>query len=324
MAVTIADLAKQSKDPLQASVLENLLRYSDLLNLLPFENVTALTSVVVRWATLPRADFRKLNAGYTEGSGQTEQIEEGIKIMGGDVDIDRMFDRVTNVIQPVATTQTLMKLKAMAYNFNYYFIAGSPTVDANGFYGIDYRVSTLPSRQKFALGTAGTPFDVTSSTANEHKFLDGLHKLNKVVGGADAYFMNEAMWLGVSGVLRRLGLLDTTKDSYDREFVSFMGAPLIDIGLKADQTTEIITDTQDPGDGGDDTTSIYAVKFGSDEGLTGIQLNDLEAYWVGGDNHELEDKPVRRLRIDWGVGLAGFGSYYAAQMYNIEPAGSWT
>ena len=324
MALTLNDYAKQSKDPLKTAILENLTRYSDLLAVLPFENVDALSSVVVRWQNLPSVAFRKLNAGYAEASGQTEQIEESVKPFGGDVDIDRVFTMVKNVIQPVAVTQTNMKLKSMGYGFNDYFMNGSPTYDADGFYGLNYRVGTLAAKQSFVLGTAGTPFDVTASTANEHAFLDGLHKLSKYVGGASAYFMNEAMYLGVSGVLRRLGLLDTTKDQYDREFSTFGGAPLIDIGVKADQTTEIITDVEDPGDGDLDTSSIYAVKFDSAEGLTGIQLNEMEAYWVGGDDHELEDKPVKRLRIDWVVGLAGCGSAYVARMYNIEPAGSWS
>jgi len=324
MAATLNDYAKQSKSPLKTAILENLLRYSDLLAILPFENVDALSSVVVRWQHLPTVGFRKINEGYGEASGQTDQIEESVKPFGGDVDVDRVFGLVKNVIQPVAVTQTNMKLKSIGYGFNDYFINGSPAYDVDGFYGLQYRVGTLPARQSFVLGTAGTPFDVTADADSENAFLDGLHRLSKYVGGADAFFMNENMWLGVGGVLRRLGLLDAGKDQFDREFSMFGKGKLIDIGVKADQVTDIITDTEDPGDGGDDTTSVYAVKFGTDDGLAGIQLDELEAKWVGGDDHELEDKPVKRLRIDWVVGLAGFGSYYAARMGNLMPAGDWS
>lgn len=121
MAVTLNDIAKQSKDPLRTAVIENLIRDSDLLAILPFENVDALTSVAVRWQNLPAVAFRKINNGYTEASGQTEQVEESVKLMGGDVDIDRVFTRVKNVIQDPATTQTQMKLKSMARTFAYYF-----------------------------------------------------------------------------------------------------------------------------------------------------------------------------------------------------------
>jgi len=324
MALTINDYAKQSTDPLRKGILMNLLRYSDVLGILPFENVEALESVAIRWQNLPDVAFRKINAGYTEGSGDTEQIVEAVKGLGGDVDIDRVFELVKNVIEDPKVTQTRMKVKSMGYTFNYYFMQGSPTVDADGFYGLYHRVDNLPSRQKFAIGSAGTPFDVTASTANEHKFVDAFHKLNALVGGANAFFCNFDMRLGVGSVLRRLNLLDVTKDQFDREVFSFLGAPVIDIGLKADQSTEIITDTEDPGDGGADTTSITAVRFGTDDGLIGIQLNELNPYWVGGEDHELEAKPVRRLRIDWWAGLAGYGSYYAARMYNLKPQSGWT
>jgi len=324
MAFTVNDYAKQETDPLRKGILMNLLRYSNVIGLVPFEDVNSLDSIAVRWETLPEAAFRKINDGYTEGSGRTEQITESVKGLGGDVDFDRVFDKVSNYIEHPRVTQTKMKTKATAFVFNYYFVRGSPVLDADGFYGLEYRVDNLPARQKFALGAAGTPYDCTVDVAHEHGFLDGLHELNALVGGADAYFCNFGMRLGLGKVLRRLGLLDTTKDQFDREVYGFGGAPIIDVGLQHDQATEIIIDTEDPGDGVGDTTSIYAVKFGLDDGLIGIQLDNLEAYWVGGDEHELEAKPAKRLRIDWWVGLAGFGSYYAARMYNLMPAGDWT
>ena len=324
MAVTLNDAAKQMTDPLRKGVIMNLLRYSDLLALIPFESVSALDSIAVRWKELPTSGFRKINAGYTEGAGTTEQVVESIKLLGGDVDIDRVFNKVSNYIEDPGITQTKMKTKSVAFEFNYYAIKGSPTLDEDGFYGLEYRVDQLPARQKFALGSAGTPYDCTADAAHEHAFLDGLHKLNALVGGADAYLCNFNMRLGVGRVLRRLGLLETTTDQFDREVYTFGGAPIIDAGLQRDQSTEIITDTEDPGDGGEDTTSVYAAKFGLDDGMIGIQLEELEAYWVGGEEHELEAKPVRRLRIDWGVGLAGFGSYYVARMCNLKPASSWT
>lgn len=324
MAVTLADHAKQETDPLRKGILMNLLRQSDVLALIPFEVVSALDSIAVRWQTLPTAGFRKVNAGYSEGSGKTEQITESLKALGGDVDFDRVFDKIQNYIESPRVTQTKMKTKAVASVFNYYYIKGGPAVDADGFSGLEYRVDNLPSRQKIAVGVAGTPHDATASTANEHAFLDALHELNDLVGGASAYFCNRKMRLGIGRVLRRVGLLDTTKDQFDREVWSFGGAPIVDVGLQRDQSTEIITDTEDPGDGGADTTSIYAVNFGTDDGLLGIQLEPLEAYMVGGEDHEMEEKPAKRLRIDWWVGLAGFGSYYAARAYNLEPASSWT
>lgn len=325
MAITLNTVAKQMTDPLRKGVIMNLLRYSDVLGILPWENVSALDMVVVRWQTLPDVGFRKINLGYTESSGETEQVTESIYILGGDVDADRIFDKITNFIEDPMVTQTNMKLKAIAFVFNDYFINGDPAVDADGFTGLKKRIDGLPSRQKFRPGSGTDAFDPTASSANEHAFIDGLHELDDLVGGADAFFCNRKLRLGVGRVLRRAGLLETSRDQWDRTVYEFNGAQVLDVGLKADKSTEIVTNTEDPGDGGDDTTSLYAVKFGvGDDALVGIQIEALEAYWVGGEDHELESKPVRRLRIDWPVGLAGFGDYYAARMHSIEDPANWT
>jgi hypothetical protein len=302
----------------------NLYRYSNLLEIVPFEPAAALDNVVVRWDTLPTVGSRKLNAGYTESTGKTEQIVETVRPIGGDVDVEAVLDDLPNVIEKPSVTQLAMKAKAMAYLFNHLFINGSEEEDPDAFYGIKHRVGLLAKKHselEFSIGTEGTPFDATASSANEHTFIDKMHRLNALVGGADVFLMNWEVRLGVGKVMRRAGVLDTSRDQFDREVYEFNGAPLIDVGVKADQSTEIIPDTEDPGDGGSDTTSIYAVNFGQPEGLVGVQLTDLQAYLV---SNELESKPTRRWRIDWFVGLAGFGDMYIAHMKNLQPAADWT
>lgn len=322
MAVTLVDVAKQATEPLQKGIIMNLYRFSNLLEILPFEPAKALDNIVVRWQDLPSVGSRKLNAGYSESTGTTEQLTEAVRPMGGDVDVEKVFDDLPNVLEKPSVTQLAMKAKAIAFYFNYLFVKGAETVDPDAFYGLEWRVNNLlPARQKLVIGSAGTPYDCTASSAAEHNFIDALLELDDLVGGADAYLCNRKMRLGVGRVLRRAGVLDTTRDQYNRQVFEFNGAPIIDAGLKADKSTEIITDTEDPGDGGSDTTSIYAVHFGGPEGLVGVQLTDPQAYLVA---EELESKPTRRWRIDWFVGLAGYGDSYAARLYNLEPATSWT
>jgi hypothetical protein len=325
MAYTLVQYAKDLDDPLVKGVVQTMLRQSDLLSVVPFENHGALEAKGKRWKTLPTAGFRKINDGYSEGGGTTEEISFGLKPMGGDVDFDKIFtDYTSGYVQDPKASQTKMKARAVASVFNEYFILGSPTYDEDGFVGLDYIVDSLPSRQKIVVGSAGTPHDATASDAKTHALLDALHEASDAVGGADAFFCNRAMRLGIASLLRRSGLLTTAKDQFDRTIYEFDGAPIIDVGLQRDQSTEIITDTRDPGDGGNDTTSIFVAKFDMEEGVHGVQLNDLTSYWVGGEGHELEDKPAKRVRIDWVTGLTCFGKYGCAEVYNLKPAGSWT
>lgn len=152
MAVTIADLAKQSTEPLQKGILMNLYRFSPLMEYVPFVPAAALDNIVVRWNKLPTVGSRKFNEGYDESTGTTEQLTESIRPIGGDVDVENVFDQVSNVLEKPSVTQINMKTKAMAFLFNRLFVKGSPTLDPDAFYGLEWRINnSLPARQKFAI-----------------------------------------------------------------------------------------------------------------------------------------------------------------------------
>lgn len=251
---------------------------------------------------------------------------------------DRVFDLVKNTIEDPKKTQTEMKARAIAYKFNDILINGDHVTDANAPEGLNKRiVSYLPTRQSISIGTA---FDVTASAANEHKLIDYLHDAIDLAGlrkapmvkvkrgdkqpaKTGALLMNRAMYLGVGKVLRRLALLQTTQDSYGREFDSFDGVPMIDVGLKDDQVTEIITNTYGASS---NETRVFAVRFGSDDGFTGIQLNTPAAYdpIKAGEGAGNTTGPQKLLRIDWWSGFAGYGSYYASRITGILTPASWT
>lgn len=116
MAVTLIDYAKQSKDPLRKGFIKDLLRYSDLLGLIPFRTVSGLQVSGTRWQTLPGAAFRKIGAGYTESTGSVEEVSETLVALGGDVKIDNFLTGNGNVIEDPLTTQMRMKAKTVAIN----------------------------------------------------------------------------------------------------------------------------------------------------------------------------------------------------------------
>ncbi len=340
MALTLADLARQSKQPLQKYILQNLLRYSDLMALVPFFDTDTLTSIVVRWKSLPSVGYRRIGGGYSESTGTTEQVSEGVYGLGGDILFDKVFELVKNTIEDPKKTQTNMKIKAVAYEFNNLFVNGDHAVNVDMPEGVNKRVAAyLPGRQSISIGSA---LDVTASTANENKFIDYLHALVDLAGlrgapmvygkGASrgykkgALLMNRDTYLGVEKVLRRLSLLDTTQDNYGRTFDMFANVPLVDVGLKGDQSTELIANSYG---GGSNETRIYAVRFAEqegDDGMAAIQLNTPEAYdpVAAGETPPSNSGPQKALRIDWWVGLAGWGSYYAARLTGVKDPTAWT
>lgn len=177
----------------------------------------------------------------------------------------------------------------------------------------------MPSRMTINIddnndGT-GDRLNVLADAASEHKFLDAIHKAQKYVKGATHVFCNETTYLGLGQVARRLNLYQQITDALGRTWETIGGLPFYDVGLKTDLSTEIITNTEDPGDGGTDSTSLYVVRIGGNGGLNGIQLNGTSpmAYdpLTGG---EKESGPQKLRRIDWGVGLENLSQFCMARV----------
>lgn len=331
MAYTLAQLAKVEQNRLKKGVMMNILRDAKVMEVLPFEMVDSLTSQALRVRTLGTGGAsRKIGGSYTEYTdADVEAVWESVYGFGGEIKFDKVFDLIKNTIVDPKVFQTQMKLKQMALQWNNYFINGDHASDPDMIQGLKVRVAGMPSRQSVVIGDSDS-LDVTASIANARLFIDkweeAWHRCNG--GNVDAMFMNEATYLGFPKALRYVqangGLfLDITKDSFDREIVTYKGKPMIDMGLKGDQSTEIITNTETALDSGADGTSVYFASFNTEEGITGIQLNNLEAYDPTG-GQELETAPATMLRIDWWNGLASFGSHGIVRLSNLKAASSWT
>lgn len=321
--ISLADIAKQSKEPMQKGFILDLLRYSDLMAAVPFDNVDGLQVGGTRWQTLPSAGFRKLNAGYTESSGTVENVVETLALLGGDVKVDKVAEKVKSSLESPLVTNMKMKAKAVAFAFNDAFINGDQGSNPDSFEGIKKRISNMPSRQTIDLSSTGDALKVKASAANEKTFLDALHQAMKYVDGATHILCNENTWIQFSSVLRDLGLVYNTVNMYDKNWNTFAGVPLIDVGLKADKSTEIISSTEDPGDGGNDSTSIYVVRMDGDDGLRGIQLNGMGLNVYDPLNGaETEGGPQYIRRIDWAVGLYNLSQYSIARVKGFKMAAS--
>lgn len=181
----------------------------------------------------------------------------------------------------------------------------------------------MPSRYTIDLASSGDSLKVLADAASEHAFLDGIHKAQKFVEGATHVFCNETSWLLLGRVARRLNLYQQITDALGRTWDTIGGLPFIDVGVKGDQSTEIITDTEDPGDGGNDSSSLYVVRMDDDDGLTGIQLAGTSpvAYdpLTGG---EMESQPAMLRRIDWPVGLYNLSNRCICRVKGFKQAAS--
>lgn len=172
-----------------------------------------------------------------------------------------------------------------------------------------------------AAGASDT-LKILADTASEHAFIDKLHELIHVTG-ANALLMNEKTYLGIGRVLRRAQLLNTGMDNYGRKWEEFAGCKLVDVGLKGDQSTEIITSTETALDSGADSTSIYGVRFDGEDGFRIIQAaGSSPTPYDPLKGAESPTAPVNMLRIDWVIGLQNVGRYAVGRLYNFTVAAS--
>lgn len=169
--------------PINKAFIADLLRYSPIMGEIPFTSIPGLQVSAIRWQTLPSAAFRAIGAGYTEGTGTTENLEETLYALGGDVKVDRLLQKATNVYEDPLVTQMKMKAKAVAFEFNRCFFAGSHAINADEFEGLTVRVSNAPTRMTLYLDASGAgtgaSLKVLASTANTNTFLDALVQASK-------------------------------------------------------------------------------------------------------------------------------------------------
>lgn len=315
MALTLAEAAKLSTDDLQKGVLETFVQESPVLDRIPFLDIEGNAYAYNEEATLPGVAFRNVNEAYTESTGTVNQKSEKLVILGGDADVDRFIQQTRSDLNDQRATQTAMKVKAISYKFQDTFFNGSVKTDAKSFDGLKARLTgnqviTPNANGIKVLGNGGT--DV-------HTFLDALDSMLAAVPGINAtngaIYMNSQIMGKFRSALRHIGY-DTTlqQDINGKRTLMWNGVPVLDAGTKTDGTM-VLADNETVGTA-TTTTSVYAVKFGGDEGdqaVTGLTNGGVMVDDLG----MLESKPSYRTRVELYCGLAVFGGKAAARLAGV-------
>jgi hypothetical protein len=314
MALTLAQAAVLSQNDLQRGVVETFVQESSVLDRIPLMNIEGNAYAYNEEGTLPGVEFRAVNSAYAESTGVVNQRTESLVILGGDADVDTFIVQTRGNLNDQRAVQTAMKVKAASYKYQDAFVNGDTAVDANSFDGLKKR---LTGAQVIDAGASGL-----GPVAGGHDFFDRLDTLiAAVAGGPDALYMNAAIRAKIMSSARRLGGADFLNEELTRKRVpTYNGIPLLDIGTKADGTA-IIPLTEPSGDATptNDTSSIYAVKFGQGEGdqsVTGLTNGGVQVKDLG----EIDSKPVYRTRIEFFTGLGVFGGKAAARLIHVDNA----
>ncbi len=320
MAWTLGELSKLETDVLRKSIIDTMLMESNLLELCPWETIGQLSTGVVMIQDLPSVGFRAINAGYEESTGHFKHKVEHISLLGGYIDTDKALARAKNTIADARAIQQTMMVRSMTYEFNDKFINGNPETAGNAleFKGLVGRVDDINADGYTDQKVQHNVTHVSETDAKMHDFIDKLDQCIYSIKGhkPDYALMNQQTLLWLRSILRRLKLLDVTKDMFDRQVDVYQGVRLIDVGLKRDQSTQIIgnAETATGGLTSGDRSSIYFIKFGVGDMTWGIQQYPLEAEDLG----LMKEKPVYRTMVDWPLGLATVDPRSLVRLYGFK------
>lgn len=281
MPLLRAEAEKLSNNTLISGIVEEIIDRDAMFAMLPFVRVNSKAYVYNRELTLAGADFVDVNATINESASTFEEVIAKLKILVGDVDVDKFLIATMGDTNSQIETQLQAKAKGIARQFHAQVAAGA--AGANAFDGLPNLVSNA---QTFAADGAGA-----DKAAVTLEMLDELKDM--VTLGPDAFIMRPGTWRAIRVLLRAMGGNDGAViqlENFGRPVPAFDGVPVL--------LNDFLAGNEDPGDGGTDSCSIYAARFNEADGLHGI---------FGGDNAGLsvesvgtvQNKDAYRFRMKW-------------------------
>jgi hypothetical protein len=315
MAMTLAESAVVTSNPRLPGVV-SILNTSQIMARTPFEEIAGRAFDYNSEATLPASAFRAVNAGYTESTGTFATATESLVILGGDFVVDRFLEQTSSgSVESLVQAQRNMKARSVAAKFSDTFINGDTAVDANSFNGLKKR---LTGSQVLSSGTNGAAINTDAATRTA--FLDRLDALLSACPGADAIFASAQVIAMIRTVFRNTTINNYTVDELTGrplQVPTWQGVPILDAGLKADQTP-VIPQTETQGTA-TNASSIYAVDFSEGEGVPGVMGITNGGLQVD-PPRQLETKPAILGRIEMYTGLAVMGPQPAARLTGVIAA----
>lgn len=307
MGITLLEAAKLTTDPLKKGVIEIFPRSSAVLERLPFFDIDGMAYKYNLEQTLPGIGFRGINESYTESTGIVNPQVEALFIGGGLSEVDRVLVKTQGSGNNLRAVHDGMKAKAFALEFTKKFFKGDNATNPKEFNGLQNRL------------TGGQVLDMGSTDGGDTLTLAKLDELlDAVIGSADVLFMNKVLRRKINALMRAAGqATETVSDAFGRQINAYAGVPIGIIEEDKDGA-EILGFTEPDLDNGDQdvTSSIYAVRFGASEYVSGIQNGTMEVV----DKGNPAGSVFYVTDVEWICGMGVFHPKAAARLRGIKNA----
>jgi hypothetical protein len=266
----MADLL--SNNQLVSGVIDEIIDRDDLFAVLPFVGVNGKAYVYNRelaFSTIGSGvDFLSPNDAVNEGAATFATVTAHLKILAGDVDVDKFLQSTESDTNDQMAVQIAKKAKAVGKAFHQTLATGDTGSNAKAFDGL-------------AVLAAGAQTDVTNNAASYGSganqlvsagtnggaltltMLDQL--VDTVPNGPDVIVMRRGTIRAFRALLRATYGTDAVMqqlENFGRPMLTHNGIPVI--------MNEFLSGTEVQGTSGATTCSVYALRLNEADGLHGL------------------------------------------------------
>lgn len=290
----------------RSAVIEMFARASELLSIMPFQDIPGGAYSYTQEATLPGVAFRGVNQSYTESTGILNPQVEVLRIAGGNLDVDRAILRMHG--QNVRAVHERMKVKALALYLTKKVIKGDSLSDVREFDGLQNRITGSQLIEAKASPTDGG--DALS--------LSKMDELSDAVDDPTHFLTSKAIRRLLTAAARTTsvsGFITWEKDQLGRKIAFYNDLPLVIVDI--DETgSRVLAFDEVAGTGSTATAqSLYCVSFG-DGMLFGIQNGVMEVNDLG----RVSGTAVLRTEVEWLIGMVAAHGRCAARLRGVKDA----
>jgi len=305
-AVTLLQAAEQAlgADEVKRAAIIELFAKPDILSVIPFMDIQGGAYTYITEGQLPGVAFRGINESYTTSTGVINPQVERLRIVGGDLDVDKALLKTHGA--GIRTSQERMKVKALSLYLAGKVINGDSESDPREFDGLRKRIV---GSQLFPAG---------ASAGGDALSLQVLDDAIDAVDGATHLIMSKKMRNLLSNATTNTsvtGFVTWDKNEFGQRVAYYNDIPILIVDYDDENNQVIDFNEANPGGGAAVGTSIYIVNIG-DEGVMGIQNGVMEVDDLG----QIDSAPVLRTRLEWLVSLAVLSGRAAARVWGIKQA----
>lgn len=243
--ITLAQASLLATTPLKKGIIEIIAKESAVLETLPFVTVNGADYGWTREESDGGATFRDVNEDYIVQNPKNSNHLEALKRLGSKVEVDR-FIELTGNLHDARAEATASKAKAIANHFTNNFFNGDSATEFQAFDGLAKRIAV-----EQVVDAKGFDFH----TGLMHQLMD------MVQGNVDVIYMNKRTRRALTGLfMAQRAFIQAGQDGFGRPVQLFGGVRVA-----------VVEDMYLP------DNAIYAMAFGADEGVVGIQNGELSA-----------------------------------------------